>query len=221
MTFMQYTLRREHTMLASQVNGNIYITDEERRLLEANQQAIKIKDDLSDIENEPVNQLIAKFDKCPDTEINEEKVVEAYNSYKEKLYNRYKLSKTPKPIRNNYVFEKDGYLFLSFDINRGTMHSCRGGNAYSGDWQYQKCHFQTLDTEGNIFLDIPYSIDTWRYSAYSCGEHNGDRSEYISWQTRGNRVVYPVFKGQTFKLLEGDISWFKVAYYEDRYYGNR
>ena len=207
-------------MLASQVNGNIYITDEERRLLEANQQALKIKDDISDIENEPVNQLIAKFDKCPATTVDEEKVVEAYNSYKEKLYNRYKLSKTAKSIRNNYVFEKDGYLFLSIDYGRPTMYACRGGNSYSGSLTDQKCYFQTLDTEGNVFLDIPYNIGTWIASAYSCNENDDGTSEYLS-QVRCSRVVYPVFKGQTFKLLEGDISWFKVAYYEDRFYGNR
>ena len=209
-------------MLASQVNGNIYITDddEERRLLEANQQALKIKDDISDIENEPVNQLIAKFDKCPATPVDEEKVVEAYNNYKEKLYNRYKLSKTAKSIKNNYVFEKDGYLFLSIDYGRPTMYACRGGNAYGGGYVYQKCYFQTLDTEGNVFLDMPNNIDTYRASSFSCSENNGGTEEYLS-QTRYSRAVYPVFKGQTFKLLEGDISWFKVAYYEDRFYGNR
>lgn len=207
-------------MLASQVNGNIYITDDERHLIEANQQAIKIKDNVDDIENEAVNQIIAKFDKCPAATVDEEKVVEAYNSYKEKLFNRYKLSKTLKPIKNNYVFEKDGYLFLSIDFGRGTMYACRGGNQHSGSYDNQKCHFQTLDTEGNIFLDMPYSIDCWKYSTYSCGETNSKSDEYLS-VTRNSRAVYPVFKGQTFKLLEGNIDWFKVAYYEDRYYGYR
>ena len=207
-------------MLASQVNGNIYITDDERRLLEANQQAIKIKDDISDIENEPVNQLIAKFDKLPVTGIDEEKVVEAYNSYKEKLFNRYKLSKTLKQVGNNYVFEKDGYLFLSIDFGKGTTTINSG--SYPNYWTYQRCYFQTFDTEGNVFLDIPYNIDINGIGDYAqTGCHNSSHSSEYAGSTRYSRAVFPVFKGQTFKLLEGDINWFKVAYYEDRFYGNR